>query len=118
MQEALCQYATRAAEKLRNERQFCQRISVFIRTSPHSQGEIFYGNSAGESLTIPTQATRDMIGVAMLSLDRIWLKGQSLWTGTLNISADWVIVVSITPYPRIYVSSSCISINTSALKGG
>ncbi|WP_064365687.1 translesion error-prone DNA polymerase V subunit UmuC [Pantoea ananatis] len=76
MQQALCQYATRAAEKLRKERQFCRRISVFIRTSPHAQGEIFYGNSAGESLTIPTQDTRDMIEVAMRSLDRIWLEGR------------------------------------------
>lgn len=76
MQEALCQYATRAAEKLRKERQFCRRISIFIRTSPHAQGEIFYGNSAGESLTIPTQDTRDVIEVAMRSLDRIWLEGR------------------------------------------
>ncbi|WP_410010073.1 translesion error-prone DNA polymerase V subunit UmuC [Pantoea agglomerans] len=76
MQEALCQYATRAAEKLRKERQFCRRISVFIRTSPHAQGEIFYGNSAGESLKIPTQDTRDVIEIAMRSLDRIWLEGR------------------------------------------
>lgn len=76
MQEALCQYATRAAEKLRKERQFCRRFSVFIRTSPHAQGEIFYGNSAGENLTIPTQDTRDVIAVAMRSLDRIWLEGR------------------------------------------
>ena len=76
MQEALCQYAARAAEKLRNERQFCRRISVFIRTSPHAQGEVFYGNSAGENLTLPTQDTRDVIGVAMRSLDRIWLEGR------------------------------------------
>lgn len=76
MQEALCQYATRAAEKLRKERQFCRRISVFIRTSPHAQGEVFYGNSAGENLTPPTQDTRDVIGVAMRSLDRIWLDGR------------------------------------------
>lgn len=76
MQEALCQYATRAAEKLRKERQFCRRISVFIRTSPHAQGEIFYGNSAGESLKISTQDTRDVIEVAIRSLDRIWLEGR------------------------------------------
>ncbi len=76
MQEALCHYATRAAEKLRKERQFCRRISVFIRTSPHAQGEVFYGNSAGENLTLPTQDTRDVIGVAMRSLDHIWLNGR------------------------------------------
>jgi len=38
MQQALCQYATRAAEKLRGERQFCRRVFVFIRTSPHAIG--------------------------------------------------------------------------------
>lgn len=76
MQEALCQYSTRAAEKLRKERQFCRRINVFIRTSPHAQDEIFYGNSAGENLTIPTQDTRDIIEVAIRSLDRIWLDGR------------------------------------------
>ena len=40
------------------------------------KGEVFYGNSAGENLTLPTQDTRDVIGVAMRSLDRIWLDGR------------------------------------------
>ncbi|MFB0712926.1 translesion error-prone DNA polymerase V subunit UmuC [Buttiauxella noackiae] len=73
MQQALCQYATRAAEKLRGERQFCRHVGVFIRTSPHAVNEVFYGNSAGEKLALPTQDTRDIIEVAMRSLDRIWL---------------------------------------------
>lgn len=76
MQQELCQYATRAAEKLLCERQFCRRISVFIRTSPHAVNEVFYGNTAGEKLTLPTQDTRDIIEVAMRSLDRIWLEGR------------------------------------------
>lgn len=76
MQQALCQYATRAAEKLRGELQYCRRVGVFIRTSPHTQGEVFYGNSAGEKLTLPTQDTRDIIDVTMRSLDRIWLEGR------------------------------------------
>jgi len=75
MQQALCQYATRAAEKLRGERQYCRHISVFVRTSPHAVGETFYGNTAGEKLTLPTQDTRDIIGVAMRALDRIWIDG-------------------------------------------
>lgn len=76
MQQALCQYATRAAEKLRGERQFCRHVGVFIRTSPHAANEVFYGNSAGEKLALPTQDTRDIIEVAMRSLDRIWLSGK------------------------------------------
>ncbi len=75
MQQALCQYATRAAEKLRGERQYCRHVSVFVRTSPHAVGETFYGNTAGEKLTLPTQDTRDIIGVAMRALDRIWIDG-------------------------------------------
>ena len=73
MQQALCQYATRAAEKLRGERQFCRHVGIFIRTSPHALNEVYYGNSAGETLAIPTQDTRDIIEVAMRSLERIWL---------------------------------------------
>jgi len=49
---------------------------VFIRTSPHAVNEVFYGNSAGEKLSLPTQVTRDIIDVAMRSLDRIWLEGR------------------------------------------
>lgn len=36
MRQAVCQYAERAAEKLRGERQYCRHISVFIKTSPFS----------------------------------------------------------------------------------
>ncbi|WP_286192354.1 translesion error-prone DNA polymerase V subunit UmuC [Erwinia sp. S59] len=76
MQQALCQYTTRAAEKLRGERQFCRRICVFVRTSPHAVKNVFYGNSAGEKLNLPTQDTRYIIEAAMRSLDRIWLEGR------------------------------------------
>ncbi len=34
MRRAVCQYAERAAEKLRGERQYCRHISTFIKTSP------------------------------------------------------------------------------------
>lgn len=76
MQQALCQYATRAAEKLRGERQFCRHVGVFIRTSPHAVNEVYYGNSVGETLALPTQDTRDIIEVTMRLLDRIWLDGR------------------------------------------
>jgi len=85
MQEALCQYAARAAEKLRKERQFCRHVGVFIRTSPHAKDEVFYGNSAGEKLPRPTQDTRDVIEVAMRSLDRIWLEGRRYMTAGIML---------------------------------
>ncbi|QGU87235.1 translesion error-prone DNA polymerase V subunit UmuC [Erwinia sorbitola] len=75
MHQAICAYAERAAEKLRQEKQFCRFISVFLRTSPHAEGEIFYGNQASGTLLTPSNDTRDIIRVASESLDRIWVEG-------------------------------------------
>lgn len=75
LRQAICQYAERAAEKLRGEKQFCRHISVFIKTSPFAVNETYYGNIASEKLSLPTQDTRDIISAALKALDRIWLDG-------------------------------------------
>lgn len=75
MHQAICTYAERAAEKLRTEKQFCCVISVFMRTSPHANNEIFYSPQASGRLAIPSNDTRDIIRVATNSLDRIWKEG-------------------------------------------
>lgn len=76
LRQAVCQYAERAAEKLREEGQFCRYVGVFIKTSPFdNSGAPYYGNQAGESLHIPTRDTRDIIGAAVKALDRIWHEG-------------------------------------------
>lgn len=75
MHQAICAYAERAAEKLREEKQFCRFISVFVRTSPHAQDEVFYGNQSSGRLLTPSNDTRDIIRVATEALDRIWIDG-------------------------------------------
>lgn len=75
LRQAICQYAERAAEKLRGEKQFCRHISVFIKTSSFAVNETYYGNIASEKLFLPTQDTRDIISAALKALDRIWLDG-------------------------------------------
>lgn len=50
MRQAVCQYAERAAEKLRGERQNCRHISTFIKNSPFAVNEPNYGNVATEKL--------------------------------------------------------------------
>jgi len=75
MHQAICQYAERAAEKLRGERQFCRHISVFIKSSPFAVNEPYYGNVATEKLLTPTQDTRDVIAAAVRALERIWQDG-------------------------------------------
>lgn len=75
LRQAICQYAERAAEKLRGERQYCRHIAVFVKTSPFVVNETYYGNVASEKLMNPTRDTRDIIAAAVKSLDRIWLDG-------------------------------------------
>ncbi|WP_210532043.1 translesion error-prone DNA polymerase V subunit UmuC [Pantoea ananatis] len=75
MRQAICQHAERAAVKLRGERQYCRQVCAFVKTSPFSPGEVYYGNTASESLMTPTRDTRDIITAAMRALDRIWISG-------------------------------------------
>ncbi|KFC76657.1 Y-family DNA polymerase [Buttiauxella agrestis] len=75
MRQAVCQYSERAAEKLREERQYCRHIAVFIKSSPFVINEPYYGNLASEKLHTPTKDTRDIIAAAMKALDRIWQDG-------------------------------------------
>ncbi|HBQ3074691.1 TPA: Y-family DNA polymerase [Klebsiella pneumoniae] len=75
MRQAICSYASRAAEKLRGERQYCRFISAFVKTSPFALNEPYYGNSASVKLLTPTQDSRDIITAATKCLDVIWRDG-------------------------------------------
>ena len=73
--QAICTYASRAAEKLRGEHQYCRFISAFVKTSPFALNEPYYGNSASVKLLTPTQDSRDIITAATKCLDAIWKDG-------------------------------------------
>ena len=75
MREAVCNYAVRAAEKLRGEKQYCRQVGVFIRTSPHAVGEVYYANQLTGQLLTPSQDTRDIVRLALYLLDQIWREG-------------------------------------------
>ncbi|WP_196615115.1 Y-family DNA polymerase [Citrobacter freundii] len=75
MRQAICSYASRAAEKLRGEHQYCRFIFTFVKTSPFVLNEPYYGNSASVKLLTPTQDSRDIIAAATRSLDAIWKDG-------------------------------------------
>ncbi|MBH2810184.1 Y-family DNA polymerase [Serratia liquefaciens] len=81
MHQAICMYATRAAEKLREEHQYCRHVSAWIKTSPFSINEEYYGNTASIKLSTPTQDTRDIIAAAMRCLDAIWQPGHRYQKG-------------------------------------
>ena len=73
LREAVTTYASRAAVKLRSERQLCSCLQVFIQTSRFDDKP--YSRSAICALTTPTNDTREFVAVALEGLDRIFLKG-------------------------------------------
>ena len=75
MRQAICSYASRAAEKLRGEHQYCRFISAFVKTSPFALNEPYYGNNASVKLLTPTQDSRNIISAAIRCLDAIWQDG-------------------------------------------
>jgi DNA polymerase V len=74
MQHAVVMYATRAAEKLREQNSKCRHISVFIATGRYSN-EPQYANTASLTCQYPTSDTRDIVFFAMKGLDTIWREG-------------------------------------------
>ncbi|MGL6368923.1 translesion error-prone DNA polymerase V subunit UmuC [Aeromonas hydrophila] len=72
MREALAGYMERAAEKLRAEGQHCRHITLFIRSSPFSERETYYGNQISIKLQTPTADTRDLLTQVEPLLRRIW----------------------------------------------
>ncbi|MBK2751849.1 DNA polymerase V subunit UmuC, partial [Klebsiella pneumoniae] len=75
MQMAITGFAARAGEKLRQEKQHCRAISVFIRTSPFSPRDAPCASQATETLLVATQDSRDIIAAAQRALARIWRDG-------------------------------------------
>ncbi|WP_454767527.1 translesion error-prone DNA polymerase V subunit UmuC [Escherichia coli] len=75
MHQAVVQYAERAAEKLRRERQYCRQVTTFVRTSPFAVKEPCYSNAAVEKLPLPTQDSRDIIAAACRALNHVWREG-------------------------------------------
>ncbi|UNH29207.1 translesion error-prone DNA polymerase V subunit UmuC (plasmid) [Moellerella wisconsensis] len=74
MHQAVCDYAERAAEKLRQEKQLCSIVSTFIQTSYYSQGDQYY-NHHSERLEYSSADTRDIINAAVRALNKIWKSG-------------------------------------------
>ncbi len=75
VRQALCEFAARAAEKLRKEKQRATVITAFIRTSPFDKNEPYYANVATGRFYQPTSDTRQLAGMATNLFERIWKDG-------------------------------------------
>lgn len=75
LSQALAEYCSRAAEKLRHQQSVAGHISVFIRTSPFNPHESHYQRSAGVMLPSVTQDTRVIVSTASRLLKEIFKPG-------------------------------------------
>ncbi len=75
LSQALSEFCSRAAEKLRRQHSVTGCVSVFIRTSPFNPQEPHYERSATLKLTAATQDTRTLITAANRLLAEIFRKG-------------------------------------------
>lgn len=75
LSEALAEFCSRAAQKLRAQHSTTARITVYIRTNPFQPHEPQYQCSASAQLQPGTQDTRRLIQVAKQLLQRIYKTG-------------------------------------------
>ena len=75
LEEAVSDYAARAAEKLRKEGKACKVLSVFIRTNPFRKQDVQHREIRSTSLLYPTNDTRDLIKYAKYLLKDLYQKG-------------------------------------------
>lgn len=78
MAQALSGFMARAAEKLRAEGMCCQRVHLFVRTSPFDERAPYYSEQAGVRLVCPRDDTR--------LLPQIWRDGYRYQKGGVMLS--------------------------------
>lgn len=71
--EAIADYASRAAEKLRKQKSLCQRVYLMMQTSNFAEKSYF--NSLSKALAYPTNDVRMIIEAANLLADHLYLAG-------------------------------------------
>jgi DNA polymerase V len=71
LREAVATYLSRAAEKLRRQRQLAGAITVFVRSSPFD-GTVFYSNAATVVLPLASQDTAVLLKAALPLTDQLF----------------------------------------------
>ena len=94
MEEAVCAYTARAAEKLREQDSVAARITVFLRTNAFHQDAPQYSNSFTIDLPYPSAFTPELFKYALKGLRAIYQKEYSYKKAGVELSR-------ITPLPVV-----------------
>ena len=72
LEEAVSDYAARAAAKLRRENRRCLYVSVFIRTNPFRKQDIQHREMISIPFINPTNDSRDLMYGARMAMEKIF----------------------------------------------
>jgi DNA polymerase V len=75
LEEAVSEYASRAAIKLRGQQSHAGQVLVFVHTNPFRRGEPQYARSTTVPLRRPTSETGALAAAALRGLRAIWRPG-------------------------------------------
>ncbi|WP_419902169.1 translesion error-prone DNA polymerase V subunit UmuC [Kiloniella sp.] len=75
VQESVASYATRAGEKLRKQNLAANKLTTFLRTSPHGKNQVYYSNSFSIAFPEATFDTGLIIKAAQFCLKKIYRTG-------------------------------------------
>jgi DNA polymerase V len=75
VKEAVATFLSRAAEKVRRHGLLASAVTVFVETNRFSQVDPQYGNSATIPLAYPTDATQELMPVALSIAARLFREG-------------------------------------------
>ena len=94
MEEAVCTYTARAAEKLREQDSVTARLTIFLRTNAFHEDAPQYSNSFTIDLPHPTAFTPELFKYALKGLHAIYEEGYSYKKAGVELSR-------ITPLPVV-----------------
>jgi DNA polymerase V len=75
LQQAVTEFASRAAQKARLQNSHAAQVLVFIRTSPFRAQDLQYSGSTVVPLRRSSNDTRDITNAALMGLERIFRQG-------------------------------------------
>jgi len=86
MAQALLGFMARAAKKLRAEGMCCQRVHLFVRTSPFDERAPYYSEQADVRLVCPSDDTRLLLQQVNVLLPQIWRDGYRYQKGDVMLN--------------------------------
>jgi DNA polymerase V len=86
LSQALAEFCSRAAEKLRKQHSVTGCVTIFIRTNPFNPKEPQYQRSASVKLDVATQDTRAVIATASCLLKEIFKAGYGYQKAGVQLS--------------------------------